>query len=57
LGNIPVIYMLQVDGWGGDRWGGRGIAGAEAVVGAIGGLALLVFFLVRRPAPTHIPTA
>jgi MFS transporter, PAT family, beta-lactamase induction signal transducer AmpG len=57
LGNIPVIYMLQVDGWGGDRWGGRGIAGAEAMVGAIGGLILLFFFLSRKPAPTRIPTA
>jgi PAT family beta-lactamase induction signal transducer AmpG len=57
LGNIPVIYMLQVDGWGGDHWGGRGMAAAEAVVGGIGGLALLVFFLLRKPAPTHIPTA
>lgn len=57
LGNIPVIYMRQVDGWGGDHWGARGLAGAEAVVGGIGGLALLVFFLVRKPAATHIPTA
>jgi PAT family beta-lactamase induction signal transducer AmpG len=52
-----VIYMRQVDGWGGDHWGARGLAGAEAVVGGIGGLALLVFFLVRKPAATHIPTA
>jgi Major Facilitator Superfamily len=49
LGNIPVLYMLQVDGWGADRWGGRGLAGAEAVVGGIGALLLLGFFLLRGP--------
>lgn len=49
LGNIPVLYMLQVDGWGGERWGGRGLAGAEAVVGAIGALVLLVWLLIRKP--------
>jgi len=54
LGNIPVLYMLQVDGWGGDHWGGAGIAGAEAVIGAIGAVSLLVFFLIRAPAPTRI---
>jgi Na+-driven multidrug efflux pump len=50
LGNIPVLYMLQIDGWGADRWGGRGLAAAEAVVGGIGALVLLAFFLIRAPA-------
>jgi PAT family beta-lactamase induction signal transducer AmpG len=55
LGNIPVLYMLQVDGWGGDHWGGgRGLAAAEAVVGGVGALALLAYFLIRAPARTHI---
>jgi PAT family beta-lactamase induction signal transducer AmpG len=54
LGNIPVLYMLQVDGWGGERWGGRGLAGAEAVVGGLGAVALLAYFLMRAPARTHI---
>ena len=49
LGNIPVLYMLQVDGWGGEHWGGRGVAGAEALVGAIGALVLLAWLLIRRP--------
>ena len=47
LGNVPVQYMILVDGWGGDRWGGRGIAGAEAVVGGIGATLLLIYFLAR----------
>jgi PAT family beta-lactamase induction signal transducer AmpG len=47
LGNVPVLYMALVDGWGGDRWGGRGLAGAECVVGAAGAMALLAYFLTR----------
>ncbi|HTT06308.1 MAG TPA: MFS transporter [Steroidobacteraceae bacterium] len=54
LGNIPVLYMLQVDGWGADRWGARGLAGVEAVVGAIGAVLLLAFFLIRGPARRSI---
>jgi len=34
-----------VDGWGGDRWGGRGLAGIEGVVGGTGALLLLMYFL------------
>ncbi|HEV2618365.1 MAG TPA: hypothetical protein VGU23_00335 [Acidobacteriaceae bacterium] len=48
LGNVPVLYMLQLDGWGGDKWGARGLAGTEAVVGGIGGALLLGYFLLRR---------
>ena len=54
LGNIPVLYMLQVDGWGGDHGGGRGLAAAEAVVGGVGAVALLACFLIRAPARTYI---
>jgi len=38
----------------GTTGGGAGVAGAEAVVGAIGAVSLLVFFLIRTPAPTRI---
>ena len=54
LGNIPVLYMLQVDGWGADRWGGRGPAGAEAVIGGMGAVILLAYFLMRTSARTAI---
>jgi PAT family beta-lactamase induction signal transducer AmpG len=47
---VPVQYMLLVDGFGGDKWGGRGLAGSEAVVGAVGALILLAYFLTHRPA-------
>jgi Na+-driven multidrug efflux pump len=40
--------MLLVDGFGGDKWGGRGLAGSEAVVGAVGALILLAYFLTHR---------
>ena len=54
LGNIPVLYMLQVDGWGGQHWGGRGLAGAEALVGGMGALTLLIWLLIRKPAPVPL---
>jgi PAT family beta-lactamase induction signal transducer AmpG len=34
LGNVPVLYMIRVDGWGGDKWGPRGLSGVDAVVSA-----------------------
>jgi PAT family beta-lactamase induction signal transducer AmpG len=51
LGNVPVQYMLLLDGWGGDKWGGRGLAGVEAVVGAVGAVILLAYFLTRNYGP------
>ena len=56
LGNIPVLYMLQVDGWGGDHWGAPGLAAAEVVAGAAGALVLLALFFFRAPARTSIPS-
>jgi PAT family beta-lactamase induction signal transducer AmpG len=48
LGNVPVVYMVAMDGWGADRWGARGLAGAEAVAGALAALILLAYFLTRK---------
>jgi len=48
LGNVPVLYMLRLDGWGGDRFGARGLSGAECVVGAAGATVLLVWFLTAK---------
>jgi len=45
LGNVPVLYMIALDGWGGEKWGARGLAGTEAVVGAVGAVILLAYFL------------
>ncbi|HXE08609.1 MAG TPA: hypothetical protein VN612_11990 [Acidobacteriaceae bacterium] len=49
IGNIPVLYMIRLDGWGGDKWGPRGVAGTEAVISVIGATVLLAYFLSRRP--------
>jgi MFS transporter, PAT family, beta-lactamase induction signal transducer AmpG len=52
LGNIPVLYMIRLDGWGGDHFGPRGLSATECVVGGLGGTLLLSYFLLRRkPAP------
>ncbi len=48
LGNVPVAYMTAVDGHGGKLWGARGLAGTDAVVGAIGAAILLTYFLTRK---------
>jgi PAT family beta-lactamase induction signal transducer AmpG len=48
LGNVPVAYMTAVDGRGGKLWGARGLAGTDAVVGAIGAAILLTYFLSRK---------
>jgi PAT family beta-lactamase induction signal transducer AmpG len=48
LGNIPVVYMTALDGRGGKLWGARGVAGTDAVVGAIGAAILLAYFLTRK---------
>jgi len=52
MGNIPVLYMIAVDGWGADRWGARALSGTECVVGGLGAVLLLGYFLLRRkPTP------
>jgi MFS transporter, PAT family, beta-lactamase induction signal transducer AmpG len=48
LGNVPVVYMTAIDGHGGKLWGARGLAGTDAVLGAIGGTILLTYFLTRK---------
>jgi MFS transporter, PAT family, beta-lactamase induction signal transducer AmpG len=45
IGNIPVLYMIRLDGWGGDKWGPRGLSGTEAVISVIGATVLLAYFL------------
>jgi len=45
LGNVPVLYMVALDGWGGSRWGARGVPAMEAVLSVVGATALLAYFL------------
>jgi PAT family beta-lactamase induction signal transducer AmpG len=48
MGNVPVIYMYALDGWGGNKWGPRGLAATEAVVGGVGALILLAYFMTPK---------
>jgi len=57
LGNVPVLYMLRLDGWGGDKWGARGLSGTEAVVGGVGGALLLAYFVIRKGVNVEIEGA
>lgn len=49
LGNVPVQYMILADGWGGDRFGARGVAGTECVIGLVGIVGFLLWLLIKRP--------
>jgi len=51
MGNVPVLYMIAFDGWGGSRFGPRGLSGTEAVVGGVGGAVLLAYFALRGQGP------
>jgi PAT family beta-lactamase induction signal transducer AmpG len=48
LGNVPVVYMTALDGWGYARWGPRGMPAADAVLTAVVVSILLAHFLVSR---------
>ncbi len=48
LGNVPVTYMVLVDGIGYAHWGARGMPGIDVVLGTIGGTILLAYFLNRN---------
>ena len=54
LGNIPVAYMVSVDGLGYARWGIRGMPATDALLGFVSGAALLSYFLLHgHRAPDH----
>jgi PAT family beta-lactamase induction signal transducer AmpG len=48
LGNVPVAYMVLIDGKGYAHWGARGMPGTDVMVGAVGGAILLAYFLSPR---------
>jgi hypothetical protein len=57
LGNVPVVYMTALDGRGGQLWGARGVAGTDAVLGAIGAAILLTYFLTRKSTEAPTPAS
>lgn len=57
LGNVPVTYMVLVDGIGYAHWGARGMPGIDVVLGIGGGVILLTYFLSRgrrRPNQEYV---
>jgi PAT family beta-lactamase induction signal transducer AmpG len=52
--NVPLAYMLIVDGWGYGRWGVAGAFGVDAAVGALACLLMaLVLLFVYRGRANH----
>jgi PAT family beta-lactamase induction signal transducer AmpG len=57
LGNVPVVYMTALDGRGGKLWGARGLAATDAVVGSIGAVILLTYFLIHKTSNSNAAAA
>lgn len=55
LGNVPVVYMVLVDGKGYAHWGARGMSGVDVIVGTAAAVLLLAYFLRHRPSPAPEP--
>lgn len=47
LGNVPVLYMIVLDGWGGQKWGPRGVSATEGVAGVLASVLMLAYFLTH----------
>ena len=47
MGNVPVVYMTALAGWGDKTWGVRGLVGTDAVLGVVAALVLLAWFLTK----------
>jgi MFS family permease len=48
LANVPVVYMIWLDGRGYSLWGPRGMPAIDAVVSAVAASLLLAHYLVSR---------
>jgi PAT family beta-lactamase induction signal transducer AmpG len=46
--NVPVVYMLRLDGWGHARFGVRGMLAVDALSNVVFGLLFLTLVLVAR---------
>jgi hypothetical protein len=47
--------MTVLDGRGGKLWGARGVAGTDALLGAIAATILLTYFLTRKRTGAPMP--
>lgn len=50
--NVPVVYMVWIDGKSYGLWGARAMPAADAIVSAVGASILLLYFLSRRNVKT-----
>ncbi len=48
LANVPVVYMIWLDGQGYAHWGPRGMPATDAIVSAVGATILLAHFAVSH---------
>jgi PAT family beta-lactamase induction signal transducer AmpG len=48
LGNVPVAYMVLIDGSCSERWGARAASGADVLLSTVGASILLAWFLSHR---------
>ena len=47
MGNVPVVYMTAIAGWGDKTWGVRGLVGSDAVLGLVAAGVMLAWFLTK----------
>ena len=57
LGNVPVAYMIFLDGRGYARWGARAMPATDAVLSICGALLLLTYFVLRPKLARAVETA
>ncbi len=48
LANVPVVYMIWLDGQGYAHWGPRGMPATDAIISAAGASILLAHYIVSR---------
>lgn len=54
MGNVPVAYMVLLDGKGYARWGARGMVGSDLLLSTVGAAIFLVYLLL--PATRRLMT-
>jgi hypothetical protein len=56
LGNLPIVYMTKVEGWGYSLFGPRGVPAFDAA-GNLLVAAAVAIWLIRRSTPQRIPNS
>lgn len=53
MGNVPIVYLTALEGWGGAHFGLRGVPMVECIAGLAGATVLAALFVIRKPAATQ----